>query len=158
MASLVRSYEDLLPKVAFHPGSRKGGNTGYDDAIAHLLEQLHPAWHQEAACRGKTELFFVNRNETTEPAKALCRICPVREACLQTAVERNELAGVWGGLSVKDRRPVRRFRASRSVYDPDPPHGSLNRYKNHGCRCEECRTSHSRYRQARREQGLGNSA
>jgi WhiB family redox-sensing transcriptional regulator len=49
-------------------------------------------------CRGDDpELFFAESPEDVEFAKALCRTCAVRVACLQGALERQEPWGVWGG-------------------------------------------------------------
>jgi WhiB family redox-sensing transcriptional regulator len=43
------------------------------------------------------EVFFAESPADVEAAKALCRDCPVREACLAGALERREPWGVWGG-------------------------------------------------------------
>ena len=43
------------------------------------------------------EVFFAESPADVEAAKALCRDCPVREACLTGALERHEPWGVWGG-------------------------------------------------------------
>ncbi len=51
----------------------------------------------ELPCRGDPELFFAERPEDVERAKALCRGCPARLACLAGALERREPCGVWGG-------------------------------------------------------------
>jgi WhiB family redox-sensing transcriptional regulator len=48
-------------------------------------------------CRGDPELFFAELPEDVERAKALCRSCPARLACLAGAMERREPCGVWGG-------------------------------------------------------------
>jgi WhiB family redox-sensing transcriptional regulator len=49
-------------------------------------------------CRSNDpELWFAERTADVEQAKALCRTCPAREACLAGAVERREQWGVWGG-------------------------------------------------------------
>lgn len=44
-----------------------------------------------------SDLWFAERTADVEAAKALCRECPVREACLAGALERQEPWGVWGG-------------------------------------------------------------
>jgi WhiB family transcriptional regulator, redox-sensing transcriptional regulator len=43
------------------------------------------------------ELFFAESPADVELAKKLCQTCPVRESCLQAALERREPWGVWGG-------------------------------------------------------------
>lgn len=49
-------------------------------------------------CRtGDPELWFAEQNAQVELAKALCRDCPLRAACLTGALERAEPWGVWGG-------------------------------------------------------------
>ena len=53
---------------------------------------------RELPCRlGDPELFFAETPADVEQAKALCRDCPVRAACLASALERREPWGVWGG-------------------------------------------------------------
>ncbi|MEP6665780.1 MAG: WhiB family transcriptional regulator [Nocardioidaceae bacterium] len=49
-------------------------------------------------CReNDAELWFAESPAEVELAKSLCRECPVREACLGGALERQEPWGVWGG-------------------------------------------------------------
>ncbi|WP_409332915.1 WhiB family transcriptional regulator [Trujillonella humicola] len=43
------------------------------------------------------DLWFAERPEQLEMAKALCADCPVRDACLAGALSRGEPWGVWGG-------------------------------------------------------------
>ena len=46
---------------------------------------------------GSPDLFFAERPDDLEKAKALCVQCPIRSACLAGALERGEPWGVWGG-------------------------------------------------------------
>lgn len=65
-------------------------------------------WHAQALCAGiDADLFFGERGDSTEEAKAVCRRCPVREPCLEYAMERNEPFGVWGGYSYRGRKNLR---------------------------------------------------
>ena len=49
-------------------------------------------------CRdGDARLWFAKDPEDLELAKAHCRSCPLRAACLAGAIERREPCGVWGG-------------------------------------------------------------
>jgi WhiB family redox-sensing transcriptional regulator len=43
-----------------------------------------------------------------EKAKAVCRRCVVRDACLQTALDQNRDHGIWGGLTEDERKALRR--------------------------------------------------
>jgi WhiB family transcriptional regulator, redox-sensing transcriptional regulator len=48
-------------------------------------------------CAHDPELFFAESPDDVETAKALCRECPARAACLAGALRRREPWGVWGG-------------------------------------------------------------
>lgn len=68
-------------------------------------------WIVHARCAGMDpELFFPERGESTEEARAACRVCPVRRECLDYAMAAQERFGVWGGLSERERRRMRRQR------------------------------------------------
>lgn len=51
------------------------------------------------------DLFFAERPDDLERAKALCEPCPIRSACLAGALDRAEPWGVWGG-EIVDRGVV----------------------------------------------------
>jgi WhiB family transcriptional regulator, redox-sensing transcriptional regulator len=48
-------------------------------------------------CTQDPELFFAESPQDVEQAKAMCRSCGARIACLAGALERREPWGVWGG-------------------------------------------------------------
>lgn len=54
-------------------------------------------WDVLPCRRSGPDLFFAERPEDVELAKALCASCPVRQRCLEGALERREPWGVWGG-------------------------------------------------------------
>ena len=56
-----------------------------------------PSLGPDLRCTDDPELFFAESPEDVETAKAFCRECPARAACLAGALERRELWGVWGG-------------------------------------------------------------
>lgn len=62
-------------------------------------------WADDAACAGlETERFFpLGKGTEAAAAKAVCRPCPVRSACLAHALTRREDDGVWGGLDESER-------------------------------------------------------
>lgn len=51
----------------------------------------------ELPCWSDPDLFFAEDPRDVQQAKALCRACPVRTACLAGALKRGEPWGVWGG-------------------------------------------------------------
>jgi len=67
------------------------------------------------------ELFFAELPADVESAKALCRGCPIRQACLAGALDRKEPWGVWGGelfvsgVVVPRKRPRGRPRKSEAA-------------------------------------------
>src|ERR1700693_3743268 len=71
-----------------------------------------PDWKSQANCMGvDPDLFFPERGMSTREAKSVCRGCLVREDCLEYALANGEKFGIWGGLSERERRKIRRRRA-----------------------------------------------
>jgi len=71
-------------------------------------------WIEKAKCRGTDpDLFFPERGESTKEAKSVCRGCPIRRECLEYAVQGVEKFGIWGMMSERERRTVRRERKER---------------------------------------------
>ncbi|MEW2295512.1 WhiB family transcriptional regulator [Streptomyces sp. NPDC006743] len=75
-------------------------------------------WREHAACRHEDPDLFFPIGTTgpalvqTEQAKSVCRRCPVRDECLEWALETAQPLGVWGGTSENERRALRRRRAT----------------------------------------------
>ena len=68
-----------------------------------------PHWMSEALCaQVDTELFFPEVGEHSRTAKLICRRCDVQISCLQYAVDQKIAFGVWGGMSDRERRNLRR--------------------------------------------------
>jgi WhiB family redox-sensing transcriptional regulator len=57
-------------------------------------------------CSDNTALWFSEQPADLELAKASCRACPLRRACLAGAVQRAEPFGVWGGEIFEKGRVV----------------------------------------------------
>jgi len=84
-------------------GQRPGGR------VPHLSLHLPPEWTRDALCaQTDPEAFFPDKGGSTRPAKSVCRDCPVLAECRDYALARGDLHGVWGGLSERERRRVRR--------------------------------------------------
>lgn len=73
----------------------------FDDPMLDLAGEPLTAWVDvtaELPCRRNDgELWFAERPEDVEQAKALCGECPLQAPCLDGAVSRREPWGVWGG-------------------------------------------------------------
>jgi WhiB family transcriptional regulator, redox-sensing transcriptional regulator len=74
--------------------------------------ELSMAWQLDAACatRAGDVDFFPARGESVRDAKAVCAVCPVKSECLEFALRLKVAHGVWGGLSERERRTLRRNR------------------------------------------------
>ena len=78
-----------------------------DILLAELVNR--PAWHRRAEGKGLgTVAFFPTRGESTEIAKAMCAHCEVRQECQDAALADPATSGIWGGLSERGRRQMRR--------------------------------------------------
>ena len=84
--------------------------------LVDLLEVLQTggldmAWQDRANCRGADpDLFFPERGASTRTAKGICRECQVRAECLEFAIVSSEKFGIWGMMSERERRKIRKER------------------------------------------------
>lgn len=86
-------------------------NTGKSKVTLALYNE-HPAslgFKALASCRGvDPRVFFPSDSVGEAIAKEVCQGCVVRQECLDYAVKNNEDHGVWGGLSERERRSIRK--------------------------------------------------
>lgn len=66
-------------------------------------------WREHGACvtGPNPDLFFPAVAEDLEPARSVCRSCPVSGPCLAEALSRAEVDGVWGDTTGAERRLMR---------------------------------------------------
>lgn len=65
-------------------------------------------WVHDAACRDlPTSWWFPGVGESFDLAQSICETCPVRVECLDYALARPELTGIWGGLTDRRRKRMR---------------------------------------------------
>lgn len=77
----------------------------FDLLEAPILEER--PWAVFAACHeSDPEIFFPVTRMDEDRALALCAICPVRDECLDYALESRERFGIWGGTTDKERRKL----------------------------------------------------
>ena len=82
------------------PGVRRERSIDDDAALA---------WQGDALCaQTDPEAFFPEKGGSTRDAKKICGSCEVRGECLDYALQNDERFGIWGGLSERERRKLRR--------------------------------------------------
>ena len=87
-----------LRSVSAGPGA-SAGTSAVDEA----------GWQEQALCaETDPEAFFPEKGGSTREAKRVCLSCEVRAECLEYALENDERFGIWGGLSERERRRVKK--------------------------------------------------
>ncbi|MGI8537041.1 MAG: WhiB family transcriptional regulator [Mycobacteriales bacterium] len=72
-------------------------------------DALMLSWQEQALCaQTDPEAFFPEKGGSTREAKRICVGCDVKGECLEYALGQDERFGIWGGLSERERRRVRR--------------------------------------------------
>jgi len=83
-------------------------------------------WRLVAACRSADpDLFFPISDsgpalEQAVEAKAICATCRVRRECLAFALRTEQVHGIWGGTTERERTAVRRRTVSEQPVTESP--------------------------------------
>jgi len=67
------------------------------------------SWRAHAHCRGADPGLWFN-DAYYRRARLICFTCPVKDPCLEYAIVHDEVQGMWGGASERERRKMRRQR------------------------------------------------
>ncbi len=115
----------------------------------------HPDWMLDAECtRADPGLFYPEPvSRSVDAAKKICADCTVTAQCLAYALTHGELnVGVWGGLSVTERRDLAWQRRPRR---DNADCGTENGYHAHRRRgeraCHPCRAASAAATRDRRQ-------
>lgn len=74
-----------------------------------LADSADDLWQERALCaQTDPEAFFPEKGGSTREAKRICLGCEVRDECLEYALANDERFGIWGGLSERERRRLKR--------------------------------------------------
>ena len=74
-----------------------------------LFGAVEQEWQDQALCaQTDPEAFFPEQGGSTREAKRICKACAVRDECLEFALEHDERFGIWGGLSDRERRRLKK--------------------------------------------------
>src|SRR4051794_12857165 len=89
----------------------KGGTPMMMEAQVEGIDLLGdaPEWQERALCsQTDPEAFFPEKGGSTREAKRICGRCDVKAECLEYALGHDERFGIWGGLSERERRKLKR--------------------------------------------------
>lgn len=74
----------------------------YDYLFGKISEGLE--WQEQALCAQIDPEMWFPEDGGPNGARKICGDCPVKQQCLQHALDNNEMHGIWGGLSYLERR------------------------------------------------------
>jgi WhiB family redox-sensing transcriptional regulator len=104
--SAVASRRKLRKRRFRTPGNYTLPPTVYSTEV----EPNELAWQELARCaQSDPDAFFPERGGSVQKAKQICKLCQVRKDCLEYALAHDEVFGIWGGLSARERRPLHRM-------------------------------------------------
>jgi WhiB family redox-sensing transcriptional regulator len=103
------SGEFTAHTVALEPASTGGEVIDLRLLLEDPAADETPEWQERALCaQTDPEAFFPEKGGSTREAKRICSGCEVRAECLEYALAQDERFGIWGGLSERERRRLRR--------------------------------------------------
>lgn len=97
-------------------------------------------WTDGALCaQVGGDAWFPEKGGSVREPKRICSRCPVQAECLQYAMDEDIRFGVWGGLSERERRALRKRRLPGRPQGTrqDIKHGTEAGYKAHRRRGED---------------------
>lgn len=88
------------------PGVRQSAILQSEESV---VEDNTLSWQSDSLCaQTDPEAFFPEKGGSTRDAKKICTSCEVRNQCLEYALANDERFGIWGGLSERERRKLRK--------------------------------------------------
>lgn len=68
---------------------------------------MDTSWMAKGNCRDEPpSRFFPSDGVGVEVARRICATCPVKDPCLEYALDQRVDHGVWGGASERERRRI----------------------------------------------------
>ena len=105
--SPCKSETPLCPREGAVPSESEDFDSADLTSIFGLPDEA--SWQERALCsQTDPEAFFPEKGGSTREAKKICVGCEVKPECLEYALEHDERFGIWGGLSERERRKLRR--------------------------------------------------
>ncbi|SLH38627.1 WhiB family transcriptional regulator [Mycobacteroides abscessus] len=109
MLTPIRSSTDVSNAVEQQPVSQWAELTILPTDLGTLDDLDSEQWQEKALCaQTDPEAFFPDKGGSTREAKRICQGCEVKDECLEHAMANDERFGIWGGLSERERRRLKR--------------------------------------------------
>ena len=111
--AFLTSYEEDGPATR-HPARVEGVENepvwiGLRSRPEDFSDEGELGWQTDALCaQTDPEAFFPEKGGSTRDAKKVCGACNVKAQCLEYALANDERFGIWGGLSERERRRLRK--------------------------------------------------
>ncbi len=100
---------DTMTLVETAGGEPLSAQGAFSESLVLVDDMEEPEWQERALCaQTDPEAFFPEKGGSTREAKRICSGCEVRAECLEYALAHDERFGIWGGLSERERRRLRR--------------------------------------------------
>jgi len=83
---------------------------------------IEEEWMARGLCRTRKlprDTFYPDSSVGVARARRICARCPVKEQCLEYALENHQSDGIWGGTSERQRAKLQRRR--RALKDRQSP-------------------------------------
>lgn len=78
-----------------------------------FTEVIEEDWQERALCaQTDPEAFYPDKGGSVREAKRICQGCDVRAECLEYALAHDERFGIWGGMSERERRKLKKRAAA----------------------------------------------
>jgi excisionase family DNA binding protein len=111
-ADELQKHELQKHELHSHEPTRREPESHWPDAMS---------WRAVSVCRTHpTRWWFAGSHRETVLAKGICGGCAVREPCLEFAMSRPELLGVWAATTPVERANMRRGLLEPPAPDPVP--------------------------------------
>ena len=111
LSDYVNGSERVTDRFGSGAGQALGApaGQGISGLLGIGLESEGQSWQERALCaETDPEAFFPEKGGSTREAKKICTGCEVKAECLEYALANDERFGIWGGLSERERRRLRR--------------------------------------------------
>jgi WhiB family transcriptional regulator, redox-sensing transcriptional regulator len=107
----VISFVSFTTRDGGHSGGLRVEEAAMVEDFLPLLAgvEAETSWQERALCaQTDPEAFFPEKGGSTREAKKVCLSCDVRAECLEYALAHDERFGIWGGMSERERRRLKR--------------------------------------------------